>query len=276
MALATTPLALSASASGQTNIIINFTNKNGAVHDAQIVRVQGDKVIYRLESGGGGVVPLSDLPEYWRTRFGNTNTSVIADPTNAPTLITFEPEKLWTPTPQQKKLEGSYFFETKVDEFDRKISHKLFNFSDLNEFSFTTFIKREYAPGGASEYYCLVVARLDPSESHYSFDPQKPLQMIVDGQRFTVADKASITEGEADWKDLKWNERYGCHIPEALVRALGKCKKAAVRVPCRAGNYTHDYTALELQRFGIFCAVYMPSEGEQFNAVPANIDQIVK
>lgn len=268
-------IALGATAvHAQTNVIVNFTNKNGVVNGAMIVRIQGDKAVYRLEGGGGGVVPIADLPEYWRVRFATnapsesvTDTQTVA---SQPLKLIFEPEKLWVPTTEQKKLEGSLFFKTVVDEFDRKVRHMVVNVESLQELSFYTVIEREYAPGEKSDYYCVVALRLPASEADYTFDESKPLQMIVNGTRFTVADKASFTKRKADWSDLKCSESYYCSTPETLIRSLGEARRAAVRVPCLHGGYTHDYMSVELQRFAIFCAAFMPNESD-----PIRLDKTV-
>src|ERR1017187_3008691 len=51
---------------------ITFTNKSGdVISNAVVTKVEASKLIYRYSAGvGGGVVPLADLPEGLRARFG--------------------------------------------------------------------------------------------------------------------------------------------------------------------------------------------------------------
>ena len=54
----------------QTNVFITFTNKAGTlVSNAEVVKVDANKLIYRIPSGGG-TVKLSDLPPALQEQFG--------------------------------------------------------------------------------------------------------------------------------------------------------------------------------------------------------------
>jgi hypothetical protein len=238
-------------ASAQTNIIISFTNQNGIVSNAMLLRIENGKAIYKLEGGGGGVVPITDLPEYWAKKFG-----ALEEKQKAMTLK-FIPQPLYVPTPEQKKFEGSKFFLTQLDEFDRKVKHQLLNFYELEDSPFYTFVEREYGPGERSSYF-MVVGISEPAEigDGHRFDGRGKLKFVVDENRFEIKDQAVTPQITSR---LRLKQYFGCNVPEDLLRQLGSAKKAAVRVPCRDGkSYTHDYSALELKRFEIFARVFMP------------------
>jgi hypothetical protein len=90
------------------------------------------------------------------------------------------------------------------------------------------------------------------------FDTNKPLELMIDGEKFSIKDDEAVTDSKVSWKDLKWNDFYACNGHEALLRALGKARRAAVRIPCVYGNYTHQYGKIEIDRFAIFNRLFMP------------------
>jgi hypothetical protein len=78
-------LAVCAPVVAQTNYgTIAFTNKSGdVISNAVVTKVEGGRLTYRYSVGvGGGLVPLADLPEALRARFGQSPDS--ADNAAAP------------------------------------------------------------------------------------------------------------------------------------------------------------------------------------------------
>ncbi len=53
----------------ETNTI-TFTNRNGVVSNAEPIRVEHSKLLYKLSNGSGGTIGLSELPVELQKRFG--------------------------------------------------------------------------------------------------------------------------------------------------------------------------------------------------------------
>jgi hypothetical protein len=254
-------------ASAQTgDVFLIFTNADGSVvSSARFVRLQGERVIYRVGETSGGTTYATNLSPYFQRKIGYVPESLVQS-----NILAFPMKQspIWQPTPDQAKLQGSRFFKTDIDEFDRMISHELYNFDDLNELHFCTAVYREYVSGSATSTYKIIfMLTQQPDGISYHFDTAKPLELMVDGEKYSIKDDGALATNEVNWRSLTWNEFYASHSYEQMLRALGGARRAAVRIPCRSGNFTHQYSKLELDRFAIFSRVFLPELVPDLNSI---------
>src|SRR6185369_8554614 len=158
------------------------------------------------------------------------------------------PAPIWVPTPEQKKLQESLFFKTRVDEFEGRITHTVVNLSDLEDMKVVTLISRSYRPLEASSYEFMIEVRSSAADMDHYFGGENPLMFMVDGTKFTFENPRASSDGRPDFDGGKWTESYFCGISEELVRSLGKARSAKVRVPCYRGSFDHAFSQTELDR----------------------------
>ena len=168
----------------------------------------------------------------------------------------------WTPTAEQKELEGGKYFSTAVDAAHHVVQHRLFNRAPVTaqETSLCTLI-RTVGPDGRGIGTAEIGVRRALSEPACYFDGLQPLVFLVDGVRFEVpCDLARVgTEKEDAGYGLVWRSLYFTMVSDDLVRALGKAGAASVEVPCRRGaKWVHQFGPEELARFATFVRVYLP------------------
>jgi len=178
--------------------------------------------------------------------------SFTAPATNAPPI--------WTPTPEQKKLQGSLFFLSVVNELEGTVTHQLSNVDEMSgNGAFTSIAMATCKAGAPAIFRFAVILKTDPDLTVFKMDPVRPLIFVVDGQRATVDSEYPVTHGFLDVNLGKWVETYSCRVEADFLRSLGTAKRVWLRVPFKGGqNYDRTFSAVELQRFAIFARVYLP------------------
>jgi hypothetical protein len=175
----------------------------------------------------------------------------------APT-VTNEPV-FYVPTPEQKKLAGSRFFKTQVNERDRVVTHVLSNPSALDASgSVISTVLAVLREGKPATFQFIILLAHDPDAARLALDGSQPLVFLADGVRFVTEDQSAIARERMDYAAAKAVHTYTCNVTEEIVRALGAAKRAAVRVPCKGTPYDHYFNAVELRRFAIFVEVFLP------------------
>ncbi len=260
----------------QTNLgFISFTNKTGHfIERAEVYKLAGERVFYRLTTGaGGGSVLLADLPDNIQSRFGYGTTAtasaqhrleLVQDAIATTNVVelkfttspTIKPIPFWTPTAAQLTC-GTIYFSTKVNEFDRVIEHYVFNIDDD---ALCTIISRRYNPATPllSTYEFLALS-CSKRRQTFIFDPAKPIEFIIDGVRFSFTDqRALVLQTKYDVKLKEYTQSLTTYVDESFVRSLANAERASVRVHTDTKPQDHDFTFLELRRVRLFAQNFLP------------------
>jgi hypothetical protein len=259
--------------SAATNLgYVYFTNRYGSLIEGEVLRVDNGKLQVK-HSGVVTMIKFSDTPTNIQSRFGydpdqlNSKRRAQAELLTA-TIITNELQLKFTPSTNKfpafwqpnagQRACGDIYFKTELNEFDQTIEHRVFNFDD----DFVTMLSRKYKVGPAEfSDYRLMVINYSESRQRYVFDESKPLEFMVDGERFSFTDKSTVVIRPSYNTELRaYSQSYHCPVNEFLVRKLGDAGRASIRVPTQVGNLDHQFTPLELRRFKLFALNFLPEE----------------
>ena len=174
--------------------------------------------------------------------------------TNAPAT------PFYTPTPEQKKIEGVYF-KTIYNKFDEVVLHIAVN---TDHSPVVTAMGRKWSRTQDDCFWA--IAREDDryryrfGDEKYSndFDTTRGVTFLIDHRRLTFTNTAATDVVEQAFSG-KSHTVFICQVSKDVVEQLGNCKSASVRVPQVVGNFDYDFTEQELKRFALFAKAYLPS-----------------
>ena len=172
----------------------------------------------------------------------------------------------WTPTPEQKKIEGVAFQST-FNEFDSEVRHSVVNMPEKGA-GVLTLLTRVWGPS-KDEYHLVVKRTEEQLKPEEMFNGHGELQFMLDGQRWTFTNNMAGANFERTTENQLRTSFY-TYVSEPFVRALGSCQRAAIRVPQKLGNFDYTFSKVELNRFSLFVRAYLPG-GANTNTVKINI-----
>jgi hypothetical protein len=189
----------------------------------------------------------------------STACAAYAD-TNEPVKLIFTngpPAKLYTPTPEQKRIEGRYF-QTTFDAFEEKVTHMVINLPDYG--SVLTALVRQWSQ--TDDHYMFAISRTGDLGYGGKFDDRGEVRFLIDGQRWFFTNTLSGSELKIT-RSWELQTSFYCRISKEVSTALGNCRTATVRVPKLSGNFDYTFTPQELKRFALFVRTYIPENGRE-------------
>ena len=166
------------------------------------------------------------------------------------------PEPIYTLSEAERRLQGSPYFGTHIDAFERTVTQVLGNPPPKTRPAFRFGLVRTFKPGETTNY--ALIADLTEKRGDELYHLNKDVKMIwlVDGQKFTLSVSGITPFDTLDGMDHV-QDIYG-ELPEELVRKLGAAREVEVRLPCEGLNFDYTLTQIELDRVAIFVRTYMP------------------